>query len=120
MEALLTVQHGTKTYINMCGKHAVKVFNTETDDLVLEVPFSGAQARRAETSEMVGEDNGLQMFRTVYGEVEGLPEAQDDVVIIVSMAVRQALPDRKDLASPGSLRKDESGMPTGCYGLNFN
>lgn len=52
--------------------------------------------------------------------VEGLPEAQDDVVIIVSMGVRQALPDRKDLASPGSLRKDESGMPTGCYGLNFN
>jgi hypothetical protein len=30
------------------------------------------------------------------------------------------LTDRKDLASPGSLRKDESGMPTGCYGLNFN
>ena len=120
MESILTVQHGAKTYVNMCGKHTVKIFNKGTDDLVLEVPFSGVQARRAETSEMVGEDCGLQMYRTVYGEVEGLPEAQDDVVIIVSMAVRQALPNRKDLASPGSLRKDEAGQPTGCYGLNFN
>lgn len=120
MEQLLTVQHGKKIYINMCGRHTVKVFNTETNDLVLEVPFSGVQARRAESSEMVSEDNGLQMFRTIYGEVEGLPETQDDVVIIVSMSVRQALPDRKDLASPGSLRKDEAGQPTGCYGLNFN
>lgn len=120
MESVLTVQHGKLTYINMCGKHTVKVYNTETDELVVEVPFSGVQARRAESSEMFGEDEGIQMFRTVYGEVEGLPEVQDEVIIIVSMAVRQALPERKDLASPGSLRKDESGMPTGCYGLNFN
>lgn len=120
MEELLTVKYGGKTYVNMCGKHTVKVYNTETNDLVVEVPFSGVQARRAESSEMFGEDYGLQMFRTVYGDVEGLPEEQDDVVIIVSMAVRQALPNRKDLASPGALRKDEAGMPTGCYGLNFN
>lgn len=120
MEQLLTVQHGTKTYVNMCGKHTVKVYNTETDDLILEVPFSGVQARRAETSEMVAEDAGIQMFKTVYGKVEGLPEERDGVTIIVSMAVRQALPERKDLASPGALRKDEAGQPTGCYGLNFN
>ena len=120
MEKLLTVQHGQTTYLNMCGKHTVKVYNTETDSLVLEVPFSGTQARRAEKTEMIGEDQGLQKFHTVYGEVEGLPEERDGVTIIVSMAVRQALSERKDLASPGSLRKDESGMPTGCYGLNFN
>ena len=120
MESVLTVQHGAKTYINMCGKHTVKIYNKGTDDLVLEVPFSGVQARRAESSEMFAEDQGIQMYKTLYGEVEGLPEEQDGVVIIVSMAVRQALPDRKDLASPGSLRKDESGQPTGCYGLNFN
>lgn len=120
MEQLLTVQHGEKTYVNMCGKHTVRIFNKETDGLVVEIPFSGVQARRAESSEMFDENEGIQMFRTIYGEVEGLPEAQDDVVIIVSMAVRQALPDRKDLASPGSLRKDEAGQPTGCYGLNFN
>ena len=120
MESVLTVQHGEKVYINMCGKHTVRIFNKETDGLVVEVPFSGVQARRAESTEMFGEDAGIQMYRTVYGAVEGLPEEQDDTVIIVSMAVRQAAPDRKDLASPGSLRKDESGMPTGCYGLNFN
>ena len=120
MEELLVVKYGAKTYVNMCGKHTVKVYNKETDELVVEVPFSGVQARRAESSEMFTEDSGLQMFRTIYGEVEGLPEEQDDVVVIVSMAVRQAAPERKDLASPGSLRKDESGMPTGCYGLNFN
>lgn len=120
MEKLLTVQHGQTTYLNMCGKHTVKVYNTETDSLVLEVPFSGTQARRAEKTEMVAEDQGLQKFHTIYGEVEGLPEERDGVTIIVSMAVRQALPERKDLASPGSLRKDEAGQPTGCYGLNFN
>lgn len=120
MESILTVQHGELTYVNMCGKHTVKIFNRETDDLVLEVPFSGVQARRAESSEMFAEDQGIQMYKTIYGEVEGLPEERDNIVIIVSMAVRQALPERKDLASPGSLRKDESGMPTGCYGLNFN
>ena len=105
---LVTVKYGQMTYINMCGKHTVKVYNTETDSLVVEVPFSGVQARRAESSEMFAEDQGIQMYRTVYGEVEGLPEERDGVTIIVSMAVRQALPNRKDLASPGSLRKDEN------------
>lgn len=56
----------------------------------------------------------------VKSKVIGLPEPTFGVVWIVSAMVREACPDRKDLASPGELIRDEKGNPTGCKGLVFN
>ena len=60
------------------------------------------------------------MVRTCYGAVVGLPEEQDGVLYIVSGLVRAALPDRKDLASPAKLVRNDKGEIVGCEALEIN
>ena len=60
-------------------------------------------------------DNGLIDFNR--SEID---DEQPDVLLIVSAMVRQALPDRKDLASPGDLVRDENGAVIGCGNLIIN
>ncbi len=65
-------------------------------------------------------NNDIPVFRTTFGEVEGLPEPQDDTLYIVSLLVRRARPYRGDLLSPGQLIRDAEGRPIGCKGLAAN
>ena len=60
---------------------------------------------------------GFDLLKTEFGEVEGLPDEAEGTIIVVSMLVRAALPDRKDLYSPGPLLRDGNGQPIGCEGL---
>jgi hypothetical protein len=62
--------------------------------------------------------NGIQLVRKSYGSVDLPPETGD--IYIVSNIVRQAFPDRKDLASPGDLIRDENGIVIGCKNLIVN
>lgn len=51
-------------------------------------------------------------------EIVGLPEPEEDVILIVAKAVSDAAPaSRGDLMSPGRLLRDEDGTVTGCDGL---
>ena len=51
-------------------------------------------------------------------EIIGLPEPEEDVVLIVAKAVSDAAPaGRGDLMSPGRLLRDEDGTVIGCDGL---
>ena len=51
-------------------------------------------------------------------EIVGLPEPEEDVILIVAKAVADAAPaSRGDLMSPGRLIRDEDGTVTGCDGL---
>ena len=51
-------------------------------------------------------------------EIIGLPEAEEDVVLIVAKAVADvASAHRGDLMSPGRLIRDEDGTVIGCDGL---
>lgn len=65
---------------------------------------------------------GVDMYRTVFGEDTGLPDYEKDVYLLVSTMVREALPLRKDLVSPGQLLRNDKGEVIGCLGLvgNFN
>lgn len=63
---------------------------------------------------------GIEAFNSATGEPTGVPAPVPDTVYLVSLSVRQALPDRTDLASPGDLLRDEKGQPIGCNGLKFN
>ena len=65
---------------------------------------------------------GVDMYRTVFGEVTGLPAYQEGVYLLVSTMVREALPLRSDLVSPGQLLRNDEGQVIGCLGLvgNFN
>ena len=66
------------------------------------------------------EIDGIQFVKKTYGKVAGLPDKEDGVMYIVSMMVRQALPNRNDLASPGDIIRDEYGQITGCLNLVIN
>lgn len=51
-------------------------------------------------------------------EIVGLPEPEEDVILIVARAVSDAAPpSRGDLVSPGKLIRDEDGTVIGCDGL---
>ncbi len=89
-------------------------------EVLLSIAPSGQVARVGQTREIVGEVNGLPIYRSTYGEVTGLPEAQDGVALIVSAMVRLATPGRGDIYSPGELVRDAAGQPIGCRGLEGN
>lgn len=65
---------------------------------------------------------GVAIYRTVFGEVTGLPDYEEGIYLLVSTIVREALPLRSDLVSPGQLLRNEEGQVIGCLGLvgNFN
>lgn len=65
---------------------------------------------------------GVAVYRTVFGEVTGLPDYEEGTYLLVSTMVREALPLRRDLVSPGQLLRNEEGQVIGCLGLvgNFN
>lgn len=105
--------------------HEVKIFKlvgTVTDlDLVIE---AGEEVARVSCEYMKVDKKveGVDLYRPVFGEVTGLPEYSEGTYLLVSAMVREALPLRKDLVSPGQLLRDDDGNVIGCLGLvgNFN
>ena len=65
--------------------------------------------------------NGHEIAISVAGsprEIVGLPEPEEDVILIVAKAVADASPaGRGDLMSPGRLLRDAEGRVIGCDGL---
>ena len=86
----------------------------------VRVPSYGIYARCEEITQYVFEIDGIQFVKKTYGKVAGLPDKEDGVMYIVSMMVRQALPNRNDLASPGDIIRDEYGQIIGCLNLVIN
>ena len=58
----------------------------------------------------------IPLYKTVYGEVVGLPPQIENTKYIVSLLVCQAS-KRNDLVSPGELIRDDYGNPIGCKGF---
>ena len=103
-------------------EHEVKVFNVigaNIPDLTLE-QYTGQPIRVSCESRKVDTIEGIDIYENTYGEVTGLPEFKEGVFYVVSAMVRQALPNRKDLLSPGQLIRSEAGQPIGCLGLVRN
>ena len=94
--------------------HAVKIVSGET---VTVIPPSGVEARVSATDRLVEVVDGIPLFETSFGEVTGLPDAEDGVTLIVSALVVSAAPERTDLRSPAKLIRDFSGAVIGCAGL---
>ncbi len=75
-------------------------------------------ARCQTTSVQVGTEEGFALTRTVYGEVEGLPEPAPGTLYVVSALVRLAVPSRTDVVSPGELVRDANKAVVGCRGFS--
>lgn len=81
------------------------------------IPPSGEAARVTVTREQVDAIDGIPIYSSTYGEVEGLPAPAAGVRYIVSGLVRSAVPNRADVYSPGELVRDDAGRVVGCRGL---
>ena len=85
--------------------HEIVVFDS-SNNVVLRVPPSGLIARVTQNEVEIGSINGVPVYQTQYGSVEGLPEPQENTVYIVSLLVLQALKSqgvtRHDLVAPNT------------------
>lgn len=106
--------------------HEVKIFklNGTAPDLNLIIEANEEMVARV-SCEYIKVDkkvDGIDLYRPVFGEVTGLPEYSEGTYLLVSTMVREALPLRSDLVSPGQLLRDDDGNVIGCLGLvgNFN
>jgi hypothetical protein len=97
--------------------HPVVVLG-ENDEVLLTIPVSGLPVPRAsKTTEVVAEVemNGVHipLVRTRFGAVENLPEPVKGTAYIVSLIVKQACPDRRDLRIVEDVVRDGSVIK-GC------
>lgn len=100
--------------------HEINIYDAEGERLLVSLPSKG-EARCEVVRELSHHGMfGVPEFATAYGKVEGLPREVPGTTYVVSLLVRQALPHRLDLASPGELIRDDRGKPVGCKGLDIN
>jgi len=83
---------------------------------VRTIPPSGTIARCRETSEIVGDINGIPVIRKSFGNVEGLPDPSSGVIYITSALVANAA-RREDVVCPGDPVRDSNGNIIGCKAL---
>lgn len=100
-----------------CTPHDINVVK-EDGTPVATFPPSGIIARCAQTTEFVANIGGVDTYKSIFGEVQDLPDQEKDTNLIVSGLVRAACPERTDLYQPGKLIRDDSGRPIGCIGLS--
>lgn len=103
------------TIVNLTP-HTVHIMPNGTDGDVTSIPSSG-EARAATTREHYGTINGIQVYRTKFGAVQGLPKPQKDTIYIVSSITAQAVPGRDDVFIPDDIVRDEQGRVVGCRAL---
>src|SRR5690606_27309669 len=81
----------------------------------------GARPRVSTTETPAGAAtvNGVQVpiVQVGTGDLEGLPDQQPGVWLIVSRMVAEAAPHRRDLVIPHGLVRDDAGRVVGCSAL---
>ena len=92
----------------------------ETVEILKEIPPSGILPRVSMSNSPAGEIEGILIESVMYGEIEGLPEYQDDVYYIVSglVAAAAAKIGRVDCLAPGALVRDKNN-PSVILGCLF-
>jgi hypothetical protein len=99
-----------------CTPHEINVHTPSK--VTYSFPPSGQVARVSQEIVVMGEIDGIEIKVAKNGEVTGLPDIlSTDVLLIVSAMVKSALPNRKDLVSPGPLIRNDAGQPIGCDGF---
>ena len=115
-------------------ENKMKILNLTPHDVVLIVegnnietkvvfPKSGNIARVTELSTPAAgvEYNGIiiPLVTTVWGNIENLPEQEDDTMYIVSSIVASAAVEagRDDILVPADFIRSEEGMILGCKAL---
>ena len=95
--------------------HALNV--RKADGTFANIPPLGTVARRSVERVVVGSIDGITVYATKFGQLEGLPEPDEDAIYIVSALAAQACAGRTDVLVPGEAIRDEAGRVIGCNGL---
>lgn len=83
----------------------------------IEYPVCGPAPRLATHIVAIEGDYPFEAVKVEYGDVQDLPEPEEDVILIVSKMCCDAVPDRPDLWYPTEFVRDEQGRITGCRAL---
>jgi len=116
MEEIVTgYQKKRESIIINLTPHDVKLLCDGKEHVFLK---SGTIARVSSKSEFSHSVNGLPVHKTIYGEVENLPEPQEGVIYIVALLVAQVLAGtRTDIicpdTGPDSAVRDDKGLIAG-------
>lgn len=79
---------------------------------------SGIVARVKSTTTKEASYDNCPIYKSVFGEIEGLPEMKEGIIYIVSSLALNAVPlNRTDVVAPGNLQRNEHGQPIGCVGF---
>ena len=101
--------------------HPVRIVGIEGKEI--EIKPSGVIARVTTKKEKVGEIEveGIKVpiYKTIWGEVEGLPES-DGRIYIVSSVVASRLRGREDVVVPDDFVRDERGNIIGAKSFRFD
>ena len=89
------------------------------DGSTVDVPPSGDVARVSSTSTVIDTINGINVTTSTWGDVTGLPDAQDGIIYVVSRMVKDRVPDRPDVLVPGAPVRDANGKIIGANGLSL-
>jgi hypothetical protein len=111
------LQTNMKKIINLTP-HDIVIMGENGEKIILSK--DGTVARVTVNRKATESVNGIPIFTESYGDVVGLPNESEGVYWIVSALVRQAVPWRQDVLSPGELIRDEKGQPIGCKGVTGN
>jgi len=114
--AIIRIVNGTEEkLINLCPHKVDIVLDGET----ITVAPSGIIARIQSKEVVVKTILGcIPVYGTEYGEVENLPEKEENTYYIVSRLVLLNSPERDDLLAPGGQVRDADGNVCGCKGLS--
>lgn len=92
---------------------------TDNGNIVIEPSLP--PVRVSESTHTIGTltTNGMvvPVTRKSYGEVENLPDPEDNTVYVVSALVAARVPERLDVLITSSPVRDESGRIIGCREL---
>ncbi|MGI5927973.1 MAG: hypothetical protein ACOX8A_12495 [Thermacetogeniaceae bacterium] len=107
------------------GKETMKIINltphainlVRNGQIVETLPAAALPARVSVSAEIVGEINGFEIRKNVYGQVVNLPEREEGTVYIVSALVAQAAKDRDDILVTDGAVRDADGKIIGCTGF---
>ena len=98
--------------------HDVHVYDADGKNIIKTYPASGTVARVKSSTEIVGKVDGIEIARTTFGEIEGLPDPKPGTMYIVSLLVLQAAGGKRDDligpdTGPGSVVRDAEGQIVG-------
>lgn len=88
------------------------------DEKTIDIAPSGVIARVSAKDTPMNPINGIPVFKTVYGEIENLPDPCEGKIYVVSSLVAARCPEREDVFIPGRPIRDDQGRIIGSAGLS--